>query len=91
MCRLRPVRHSEESIFIIEYLSEYEFIFETTLAHEAGDTVVLFAEKNEGRKSRGTVPLIYLYTPTVQYFLCKGEGGGGVPYAKLLTEEMRNF
>jgi hypothetical protein len=44
-------------IFIIEYLREYEFIFETTLAHVSGDPGVLFAEKIEGRKSRATVPL----------------------------------
>jgi hypothetical protein len=30
--------HSAESIFIIEYLCEYEFIFETALAHESGGT-----------------------------------------------------
>jgi hypothetical protein len=28
--------HSAESNFIIEYLREYEFIFETALAHDQG-------------------------------------------------------
>jgi hypothetical protein len=28
--------HNAELIFIIEYLREYKFIFETALAHESG-------------------------------------------------------
>jgi hypothetical protein len=44
--RLRAVMHSAESIFIIEYLREYEFIFETALAHELGGPGVLIDEKN---------------------------------------------
>jgi hypothetical protein len=48
--RLRTMPHSAEWNFIIEYLREYKF--ETALAHESGDPDVLFAEKNEGRKSR---------------------------------------
>jgi hypothetical protein len=51
------VMHSTESIFIIEYLRKYEFIFETALAHESGGPGVLIDEKTEGRKSRDTVPL----------------------------------
>jgi hypothetical protein len=43
--RLLAVMHSVESIFIIEYLREYEFIFETALAHESGGPVVLIDEK----------------------------------------------
>jgi hypothetical protein len=39
------MRHGAESNLIIEYLSEYEFIFETALVHESGDPGVLFAEK----------------------------------------------
>jgi hypothetical protein len=42
--------HSAESIFIIEYLREYEFIFETALAHESGGPGVLIDEKNWGSK-----------------------------------------
>jgi hypothetical protein len=57
MCRLRAMRHSAESIFIIEFLREYEFIFDTALAHESGGPGVLIDEKNEGRKYRETVPL----------------------------------
>jgi hypothetical protein len=49
--------HSAESIFIIEYLREYEFIFETALAHESGGPGVLIDEKNWGSKSRDRVPL----------------------------------
>jgi hypothetical protein len=30
------MRNSGESIFIIEYLWEYEFIFETALTHKSG-------------------------------------------------------
>jgi hypothetical protein len=44
------MRHSAESIFIIEYLREYEFIFETALAHESGGPKVLIDEKNRGSK-----------------------------------------
>jgi hypothetical protein len=47
---------SAESIFIIEYLRENEFIFETALAHESGAPGVLM-KTTEGRKSRETVPL----------------------------------
>jgi hypothetical protein len=55
--RLHIMPHCAESILKIEYLREYEFIFKTALAHESGDLGVLLAEKNEGRKSRETVPL----------------------------------
>jgi hypothetical protein len=44
--QLRAMRHSAESIFIIEYLREYEFIFETALAQESGGPGVLIDEKN---------------------------------------------
>jgi hypothetical protein len=40
----------------IENLREYEFIFETALAHESGDPGVL-PKKIDGRKFRDTVPL----------------------------------
>jgi hypothetical protein len=49
--------HIVESIFIMEYLHEYEFIFETALAHGSGGPGVLIDEKTEGRKSRETVLL----------------------------------
>jgi hypothetical protein len=55
--RLRAMQYSVESFFIIEYLYEYEFIFEMALAHESGGPGVLIDEKTEGRKSRDTVPL----------------------------------
>jgi hypothetical protein len=54
MCRLSAMRDSAESIFVIEYLSEYEFIFGTSLTCEPGDLGLLF---DEGRKSRDSVHL----------------------------------
>jgi hypothetical protein len=51
------MRHSAESIFDNRICREYEFIFETALAHESGDPGVLFAEETEGRKSRDTAHL----------------------------------
>jgi hypothetical protein len=44
-------------IFVVEYLREYESIFEPALAHESVDPGVLFDEKTGGRKSRESVPL----------------------------------
>jgi hypothetical protein len=44
------MQHSAESIFIIEYLREYKFIFKTALAHESGGPGVLIDEKNWGSK-----------------------------------------
>jgi hypothetical protein len=40
------MQHSAESIFTIEYLRQYEFIFETALVHESGGPGVLIDEKN---------------------------------------------
>jgi hypothetical protein len=40
------MQHSAESIFIIKYFREYEFIFKTALAHESGGLGVLIDEKN---------------------------------------------
>jgi hypothetical protein len=39
------MQHSAQSIFIIEYLRKYEFIFETALSHESGGPEVLIDEK----------------------------------------------
>jgi hypothetical protein len=38
------------SIFVIEYLREYEAKYETVLAHESVDPGVLFHEETRGRK-----------------------------------------
>jgi hypothetical protein len=46
------MRHIPESNLKIEYLREYEFIFETALAHESGDPSNVCRKKTEGRKSR---------------------------------------
>jgi hypothetical protein len=51
------MHHCAESIFKVDYLREYESIFETALAHESVDPGVLFDEKTRGQKSRATVPL----------------------------------
>jgi hypothetical protein len=51
------MHHCAESILKVDYLHEYESIFETALAHESMDPGVLFDEKNRGRKSRETVSL----------------------------------
>jgi hypothetical protein len=51
------MHHCAESTFKVDYLREYESIFETALAHESVDPGVLFDEKTRGRKSRATVPL----------------------------------
>jgi hypothetical protein len=48
---------------IIEYLREYEFIFETVIAYESEDLRILFAEKTEGRKSRETVSFKGAFNP----------------------------
>jgi hypothetical protein len=47
---LRAMRHRAESIFIIEYPREYEFIIKTPLAHESEGPGVLIDEKNRGSK-----------------------------------------
>jgi hypothetical protein len=39
------MHHCAESIFKVEYLREYESIFETASAHESVDPGVLFDEK----------------------------------------------
>jgi hypothetical protein len=44
--------HWKLAIFIIEYLREYESIFETALVYESVDPRALFGEKIGGRKSR---------------------------------------
>jgi hypothetical protein len=41
------MHHCAESIFKVDYLREYESIFETALAHESVDPGVLFVEKPE--------------------------------------------
>jgi hypothetical protein len=51
------MQHSVKSIFEVEYLREYESIFETALAHESVDPGVLFDEKTRSRKSREPVLL----------------------------------
>jgi hypothetical protein len=56
--------HSAESIFVVEYLREFESICKTVLAHESGDPGVQFNEKNRGSKISwhcpfNTVPVWY--------------------------------
>jgi hypothetical protein len=39
-------------IFVVEYLREYESIFETALAHESVDPGVLLTKKPEAEKNQ---------------------------------------
>jgi hypothetical protein len=55
--KLRAMWHSGESIFVVEYLSEFKSICKTVLAHESGDAGVQLNKKTEGQKSRETVLL----------------------------------
>jgi hypothetical protein len=48
--RKYTVSDSAESNFVVEYLREYESIFETSLAHESVDPEVLFYEKTQSSK-----------------------------------------
>jgi hypothetical protein len=41
------MHYCAESVFKVDYLREYEFIFENALAHESVDPGVLFDEKNQ--------------------------------------------
>jgi hypothetical protein len=45
------MHHCGESIFKVDYLREYESIFETALAHESVDPGVLFDEKQRSKIS----------------------------------------
>jgi hypothetical protein len=44
------MHHCAESIFKVDFLREYESIFETALAHESVGPRVLFDEKNQRSK-----------------------------------------
>jgi hypothetical protein len=46
--------------YLIEYLGEFEFIFETILDNESGDQISSFDEKKRHRKSHAWAPLISL-------------------------------
>jgi hypothetical protein len=56
---LCAMRHSAESIFVIEYLCKYDFIFEMTLAPESETQGYWMMKKSKGKKSRDIVPLIF--------------------------------
>ncbi len=43
--------------YLIEYLGEFKFIFETILDSESGDQMGSFDEKNRHRKSHAGAPL----------------------------------
>jgi hypothetical protein len=43
--------------YLIEYLGEFEFIFETILDYESGPRWVLLMQKNRHRKSHAWAPL----------------------------------
>ncbi len=44
--------------YLIEYLGEFEYIFETILDYESGDQMGSFEAKNRRRKSHAWAPLI---------------------------------
>jgi hypothetical protein len=44
--------------YLIEYLGEFKFIFETILDYESGDQMGSFDVKNRHRKSHAWAPLI---------------------------------
>jgi hypothetical protein len=45
---LRDMHHCADSIFIVDYLPEYESMFKIALAHESVDPSVLLDEKSRG-------------------------------------------
>jgi hypothetical protein len=51
-------------IYLIEYLGEFKFIFETILDYESGDQMGSFDAKNRHRKSHSWAPL-RTYNPDV--------------------------
>jgi hypothetical protein len=55
--QLHAVMHSAESIFIIEYLREYEVIYKKALTRVSGPKWSCLMKKTRGRKSRDRVPL----------------------------------
>jgi hypothetical protein len=61
------MHHCAESIFKVDFLREYESIFETALAHESVGPGVLIDEKTRCRKSRATVPLNKRRVLEIQY------------------------
>ncbi len=44
--------------YLIEYLSEFEYIFETIRDYESGEKWVLLMQENRRRKSHAWAPLI---------------------------------
>jgi hypothetical protein len=65
------MQHSTQSIFIIKYLCEYKFIFETALAMNQGAQGYWLMKKTEGQKSRDSVPLKTTELNYV-YYVCRG-------------------
>jgi hypothetical protein len=49
--------------YVIEYLGEFEFIFETVLDYESGDQMGTFDAKNRHRKSHAWAPLGHYQIP----------------------------
>ncbi len=43
--------------YLIEYLGEFEYIFETVLGYVSGDQMVYFEAKKRSRKSHAWAPL----------------------------------
>jgi hypothetical protein len=62
LCGIARSRFS--SLNSIKYLSKFESICKTVLAHESGDPGVQFNEKNRGSKISWHCPFKYLQYPT---------------------------
>jgi hypothetical protein len=46
--------------YLIEYLGEFEFIFETVLGYVSGDQIGYFEAKKRSRKSHAWAPLRHM-------------------------------
>jgi hypothetical protein len=53
--------------YLIEYLCEFKFIFETILGYESGDQMGSFDAKIRHRKSQAWAPLIWKYHRLTQF------------------------
>ncbi len=56
--------------YLIEYLGEFEFIFETIFDYESGTKWVLLMQKNRRRKSHAWAPLSNCYKQLHYSMLC---------------------
>jgi hypothetical protein len=67
--------------YLIEYLGEFEFIFETIFDDESGDQIVLLIQTNRHGKSNAWVPLMFCHT----------QPGCGSSWARLILSVPLSF